>query len=389
MSDIPNKEAITKDVEIARQLEAAFQIYTKDISPLVFRALQNAGWKRGTAKKYEWYEYSRSRVQTTVDTLVASGYFTSTPKNVNVGDTTNLLVGDTLRFETAAGVSLWDLTIYITEIVDGTNVKAIKLGWTDAAIAATSIAVFKSNLLPENSKKGEARKIRVPVTKFNYFQIFDTTVENSRTIEGSNVYGDIGKIAHIRSEAFYDIQRQLTEMLSNGIAAKFTDPVSGKEIHGAGWIGEFVVNTQDEGAATLTQSMLDDAVETIIKWGWMANTIRCNTKQARAISALDTSKMTINLDDKIRWNVVTAVQAGIPVEGSKIETIIVDITMPEDVIEIFDINNIALIPYSNGAIREVDATEPGQDGKTFRTIWEYTVEAKNMSKTAVKIFNLG
>lgn len=389
MSAVPTVDAITKNVEIARQLEAAFQVYVKDISPLVFKALQNAGTKRGKNKKYEWFEYSRSRVQTTVDTLAASGYFDATPRTLNVGSTTNLLVGDTLRFETSAGVSLGDLSVYITEITDTTNVKAIKLGWTDAAVAQTSVAVFKSNLLPENSKKGSARKIRVPVSKFNYFQIFDTIVENSRTIEGSDVYGDIGKIAHIRSEAFYDIQRQLTEMLSNGISAKFNDPVSGKEIYGAGGIAEFVVNVQDESAATLVQSMLDDAVETIIKGGWLANTIRCNTKQARAISALDASKLTINLDEKIRGNVVTAVQAGIPVEGSKIETIIVDTTMPEDVIEIFDINNIALIPYSNGAIRENDATEPGQDGTTIRTLGEYTVEAKNMSKTAVKIYNLG
>gem|GEM_PF-4768332 len=86
--------------------------------------------------------------------------------------------------------------------------------------------VFKSNLLPENSKKNKARKIRVPITKFNYFQIFDTMVENSRTIEGSDAYGDIGKIAHIRAEAFYDITRQLTEILANGIKIKFSDPVS-------------------------------------------------------------------------------------------------------------------------------------------------------------------
>jgi len=58
---MPN-EVITKDVEIARQLEAAFQVYVKDISPLVATALANAGAKRGTNKKYEWYEYSRTRV---------------------------------------------------------------------------------------------------------------------------------------------------------------------------------------------------------------------------------------------------------------------------------------------------------------------------------------
>ena len=383
----PNKEAITKDVEIARQLEAAFQVYVKDISPLVAYALANAWSKRGKNKKYEWFEYSRERIQMVVNALIVDSYFTSSPKTMDI-DTTNTLVGDTFRFETAAGVAVSDLTVYVTEIVSATQVKAIKVGGTNAAIAQNSIAVFKSNLLPENSKKGAARKIRVPSTKFNYFQIFDTLVENSRTIEGSDAYGDIGKIAHIRAEAFFDITRQLTEMLANGIKAKFTDPASGKEIYGAGGIAEFVVNTQDASTAVFTQTMFDDAVETVLKGGWKANTIRCSIKQARAISALDKSKLIVNLDEKVRGNVVT-VQAGIPVEGSKIETIIVDTTMPEDVIEIFDIGNIALIPYSNGAIREMDATEKGQDGQSIRMLGEYTVEAKNMGKTAVKIENLG
>lgn len=383
-----SNEVITKDVEIARQLEAAFQVYVKDISPLVATALANAGTKRGTNKKYEWYEYSRQRVTAWVTVAQDSGYFTDTPKTFSI-PTANVLVGDTFRFETTAWVSLWDLTIYVTEIVSSSQVKAIKVGWTDVAIPVGTVAVFKSNLLPENSKKGESRKITVPSIKYNYFQIFDTLVENSRTLEGSNVIWDIGKIANLRAEWFYQIQRQLTEILANGLRAKFTDPVSGKEIYGAGWIGQYVVNTIDAEWAVFAQTFFDDAVEKIIKWGWVANAVRCNTKQARAISKLDNPKIQINLNDATRWNVVTALQAGIPVKWSKIDMIIVDTTMPEDEIDVFDMNNIALIPYSNWAIREIDATEKGQDWNSIRMLWEYTVEAKNMEQTAVRITNLG
>lgn len=385
---VPNKDAITKDVEVARQLEAAFMVYVKDISPIVATALANAGSKRGKSKKYEWFEYSRSRIEMATTAAYDAGDFDkTTPSNLKI-PTVNVLAGDTFRFETTAGVSLGDLTLYVTEVVDSATVKAIKVGGTDVAIASGSIAVFKSNLLPENSKKAAARKISTPETKFNYFQIFDTLVENSRTIEGSDVYGDIGKIAFIRAEGFFQVQRQLTEILTNGVKSKFTNPVTGKEIYSAGGISEFVVNTIDASNADLTQKFLDDAVEIIIKGGGIANTIRCNTKQARAISALDKNKTIVNIGDTVRGNVVTAIQAGIPVKGSKIETIIVDTTMPEDQVDIFDINNIALIPYSNGGIRETDATEPGQDGNTIRMIAEYTVEAKNMDKTAVRIHGL-
>jgi len=386
----PNKEAITKDIEIARQLEAAFTVYVKDISPLVSHALANAWTKRWKNKKYEWFEYSREKFQISTG-MMPIPHWAFDPLlwfQIQI-DSTNILVWDTFRFETSAWISISDLTIYVTKVLTTGFIEVIKVGWTDAPIPGGSLMVFKSNLLPENSKKNKARKIRVPITKFNYFQIFDTMVENSRTIEGSDAYGDIGKIAHIRAEAFYDITRQLTEILANGIKIKFSDPVSWKEIYWAGWITEFVINTQDALWAIFTQNMFDDAVETILKWGWLANTIRCSIKQARAISALDKTKLLINLDEKVRWNVVTSLQAWIPVNGSKIETIIVDTTMQEDEIEVFDIRNIALIPYSNWAIREMDATEKWQDGQSIRMLWEYTVEAKNMNKTAVKITNLG
>ncbi len=382
-----DKEAITKDIEISRQLEAAFQVYVKDISPLVARALANAGTKRGTNKKYEWNEFSRERISTPITTALALGYLDATQKNVSM-DTSNVLAWDTFRFETTGWVAISDLTMYVTEVVNSTTVKAIKIGWTDAAVASWSIAVFKSNLLPENSKKREARKIRVPNVKYNYFQIFDTLMENSRTLEGSDAIGDVGKIAFLRAEWFFDIQRQLTEILSYGTRVKFTDPKTNKEIYGAGWLAEFVVNSIDAGGNALTQVHLDDAVWQILKWGWRANTIRCGLEQAKALSKLDESKLLINLDETTRGNVVTSIQARIPVEGSKIDTIMVDFTMPEDEIDVFDISNIALIPYSNGAIREMDASEKGQDGNALRMIGEYTVEAKNFDKTAVKIKNL-
>lgn len=383
----PSGQAITKDVEIARQLEAAFKVYVKDVSPLVAMALANAGNKRGTNKKYEWFEYSRSRIQTNVTTAVTAWDIDSTPSNLDI-DTTNFRVGDTIRFETSLWVSLWDFTAYVSSIVSPTRCQVIKVGGTDVNIPIGTVAIFKSNLLPENSKKGEARQIRIPETKYNYFQIFDVLMENSRTLEGSNVYSDVGKIVNLRAEWFYDLQRQLTEILANGLRAKFTAP-NGKEVYGAGWLGTFIVNSRNASAAPFSQTFFDDAVEVIIKGGGSANAVRCNTKQARAISALDNSKIQLNINDATRWNVVTALQAGIPVKGSKIETIIVDTTMPEDQVDIFDMNNIALIPYSNGAIREIDATENGQDGNAIRMLWEYTVEFKNAKETAVRIYNLG
>ncbi len=382
----PTITATTEGLEISRQLEAAFKVYVQDISPLVAKALANAGTKRGTNKKYEWLEHSRSRITATTTAAYNAGDFNATAATLAI-PTANVLPGDTFRFESALGLSLGDLTLYITEITSGAAAKAIKVGGTDVAIPSGSVAVFKSNLLPENSKKSEARKIRVPTEKYNFFQIFDTLVENSRTLEGSNVYGDIGKLVDIRAEGFFDIQRQLTEILTNGVRAEFTGN-DGKKVYAAGGISQFVVNTIDAEGDAFSQALFDDAVELIIKGGGLANTVRCNTKQARAISALNASNVQINVDTAVRGNVVTALQAGIPVNGSRIDTIIVDTTMAEDEMDIFDINGIALIPYSNGAIREMDATENGQDGTTIRMIGEYTVEAKNMDKTAVRIKGL-
>ena len=378
----------TTGIDISRQLEAAFALYVKDISPLITTLLANGSAKRGKNTTYEWYEYTMSRIETTVTSWAASGYFDSTEKDLVLWDTSNLQPKDILRFETSDGVAVSNLSVYVTQIVDGTTVKVIKLWGTDAVVDAANKAVLVSSSNEENSKKGNARKIQTPLTKYNYFQIIDAVFENSRTIEWTDIAGDIGKIADLRRNAFYNIQRQLTEIVANGTRAKFNDPVDGKEVRSCWGLSEFIVNTQDGEGNSVSQTTLDKAVETIVKWGWRANTIRVNTKQAMKISSIDNSKINVNLTDQVRGNVVTAIQSSIPVEGSRIERIIVDTTMPEDVIEVFDINNLALVPFVNGWIRELDATEPWQDGTSIRTLWEYTLEAKNMEQTAVRITNL-
>ncbi len=377
----------TKELQIARQLEAAFELYVKDLSPLVAYALRNGAGKRGTNKKYEWFERSFKRIEAEVNAAFDSSTYSSTPIDLVLTDTSNIRAKDILRFETAAGVSAGNIKVYVTSVTNATTIKVMKIGWNDVNLAAGAKAILGNNAHEENSKKGTPRAIQMPVTKYNYFQIFDTLLENSRTVEGSNVYADIGKLADLRSNGFYYIQRQLTEMLANGLRAKFNTP-DGKEIYTAGGLAEFVVNTLTKTGQDMAKAILDEAVEVIVKGGGKANAVRCNTKQAIKLSNMDESKIQINLNEQVRGNVVTALQAGIPVEGSRIDLIIVDTTMPEDEIDIFDINNIALVPYSNGGIREMDATENGQDGQTLRMLGEYTVEHRNAGETAVKITGL-
>lgn len=378
-----------EQIELNRQLRQAFETYMLQISPLNALLLANGrNFEAGTNVKYEWPEFVLKRIETTVGANYTSGSFTSTPANLVLGTTANFKAWDTMRFENTSKARKSDLMLYVTEIVDGTTLKVMKVWGTDVALAIGDIAVFANTGKEENSSKWEIRKVDIPGTNYNYFQIIDALYEISRSLQGSNSVLNQGKIAKLREAAFYRMSRQFTEMLSNGIRAKITDPVKGKDIHFSGWIWFYIGTAIAWGWSALTLDKLNQAFEEIVLWGWLPDAIRCNTKQARAISALDRSKLTINLADKGTWTVVQMYQADIPIKGSKIDKIIVDTSMPQDEIEMFDMTKMALVPYSNGGLTEKDATEAWQDWNTIRVLAEYTYVHVDATNTARRITDL-
>lgn len=379
----------TEEIEVRRQLKEAFETYTLSISPLNWILLKNGQkLEPATAPKYEWLEFTQKRIETTVGANYTSLAFTATPADLVLANTVNYKAWDTIRFETPDNKKLSSLVLYITEVTNGTTVKAMKVGGNDVAISTNDIAVLVAAAKEENSPKGEVRWVDVPVDKFNYTQIIDALYEISRTLLGSKTVAAQGTIDKLRKTAFYKMSRQLTEILSNGQRAEITDPKKWKKIRLAWGMSFYITKEIDAAGAALKLDHLNRAFEEIILWGGLPTAIRTNTSQARALSGLDRSKLTINIWDNQTGTVVQVYQADIPVQWSKINTIILDTSMPQNEIEMFDISKMALVPYSNWAIREEDATEKGQDGATIRMIGEYTYVHEDAENTARRIKNL-
>ena len=62
--------------------------------------------------------------------------------------------------------------------------------------------------------------------------------------------------------------------------------------------------------------------------------------------------------------------------------------MPNNTVELIDINRIALVPYANRWLKLVPGTQPWQDGQTAILRWEYTMVVKDGKYSHGTIKNL-
>ncbi|HNG97510.1 MAG TPA: hypothetical protein PLW93_04540, partial [Candidatus Absconditabacterales bacterium] len=78
----------------------------------------------------------------------------------------------------------------------------------------------------------------------------------------------------------------------------------------------------------------------------------------------------------------------IPVAGGIVSNILLDEKMPNNTVELIDINRIALVPYANRGLKLVPGTQPGQDGQTAILRGEYTMVVKDGKYSHGTIKNL-
>lgn len=111
----------------------------------------------------------------------------------------------------------------------------------------------------------------------------------------------------------------------------------------------------------------------------MANTLVCNINQARKISAFNTSgtNPVITQDSTQAGSYVLRFISDIPVAGGVVSNILLDEKMPNNAVQLIDINRIALVPYQNRGVRLVPGTQPGQDGQTAILRGEYSMVVKD------------
>ena len=106
----------------------------------------------------------------------------------------------------------------------------------------------------------------------------------------------------------------------------------------------------DAGGNMLDPNIINNLVQLIVEDGGVANTLVCNINQARKISAFNVAgnNPVIAQDSTQAGSYVLKFLSDIPVAGGIVSNILLDEKMPNDVIELIDINRLALVPYTNG-----------------------------------------
>jgi hypothetical protein len=104
----------------------------------------------------------------------------------------------------------------------------------------------------------------------------------------------------------------------------------------------------------------------IIEDGGVANTLVCNINQARKISGFNISgnNPVIAQNSTQAGSYVLRFISDIPVAGGVVSNILLDEKMPNNAVDLIDINRLALVPFQNRGLKLVPGTQPGQDGQT-------------------------
>lgn len=377
-----------------RQVVEAFELYLKEKSSALSIFMANGRWQvAGTNNKYEWLESQLTPLAWVVNgTITAWTLSTTVPAAIKFDSTSWIAVDDVVRF-----VADWtwtrvgNLQVRVTEVTSWTAIKWVIYGdTTDITIPDNAVAKFITNLVDENRKSFVGQNNWEPNTEYNYFQIFDQTIELSDTALNSLMYGNPSQIISQMKQAMYKIEQKMAEQMIYGRRVGRSGTAKGSfagldfYLNQAGW------NIKDASAGALTPAMLNEVILEIRKDGWDVNTIMCNYEQARKISAFNVSgnNPMISRAETTAGSYVMQFVSDIPVAWGLVSSIVVDEKMPNNEIYLLNLAKVSLIPYANRELRLVDWTLPGQDGKTQILRWEYTCKVEDAKYSAWVIKNL-
>jgi len=313
-----------------RQVVEAFELYLKEKSSALSIFLTNGrGQTAWTNNKYEWLESQLTPLAWVINwAITAWTLSTSVPATITFDSTSGLAVDDVVRFVVwTTWARVGNLQLRIVAITNGTEATAVIYGdTTDITIPDNAVAKFITNLVDENRKSFVWQNNWEPNTEYNYFQIFDQTIELSDTALNSLMYGNPSQIISQMKQAMYKIEQKMAEQMiygrrvARGSSAKGSFAGLDFYLNQAGW------NIKDASAAALTPAMLNEVILEIRKDGWDVNTIMCNYEQARKISAFNTNgnNPMISRAETTAWSYVMQFVSDIPVAWGLVSSIVVD-----------------------------------------------------------------
>jgi hypothetical protein len=377
-----------------RQVVEAFELYLKEKSSALSIFLANGRWQVAwTNNKYEWLESQLTPLAWSVNGAVTAWTLSATvPATITLDSTTGIAIDDVVRFVAdGTGVRVGNLQVRVTEVTSWTAIKAVIYGdTTDITIPDNAVAKFITNLVDENRKSFVGQNNWEPNTEYNYFQIFDQTIELSDTALNSLMYGNPSQIVSQMKQAMYKIEQKMAEQMIYGRRVWRSGTAKGSFAGLDFYLNQAWANTKDASNAALTPAMLNEVILEIRKDGWDVNTIMCNYEQARKISAFNTSgnNPMISRAETTAWSYVMQFVSDIPVAWGLVSSIVVDEKFANNEVALLNLSKIALIPYQNRELKLVSGTMPWQDWETQILRGEYTLKFEDAKYSAGLIKNL-
>lgn len=327
--------------------------------------------------KHEWLEDELSPVQTTIASFDTDGDGTG----VNVASTAGIRAGSILRFTTAADVSRTELC-KVASVDSATDLTLVRdyAGTTGVTLVVGDKVHLVSSPVAEKST-ASAQAGQEPDVAYNYTEIFEETVDISRTAQAIKIYGLENALNYQVQNGMQKIMWRMNNAAIHGVRLVRSSGVEGT----MGGVLSYLSggNVTAVGGA-LTSSVINDALEDIFQDGGYSNNyvILCSENQARRISAFNTAGSNPMVIDQRTDNMtfgqyISKFIGDLPVQNGFTANIVVDPNMLRDQVAILDMNRISINPLVDRSLQDEDATSPGFDGYMRRIIGEYTMEVKN------------
>ena len=371
-----------------RDLGDAFRAIVVN-DPILLNFLNESGFATNT--KHEWLE----------DVITAKSWATDAAYTVADGtftlvSTVWVKAGDILGFKKASGASS-TLQVKVVSVDSATAITVSVYGWTTDENLASGTTVSLISRPKNESSVAEADNGGEPSVQYNYTQIFDRTAKVSKTAQSVKMYG-------LDNALNYEVSRQLADLryeLVNAIIFGRRVQRNGSEAGTMWGMLHFmeIANTAgadnkiNASAAALSSTILNNGYEKGYKNGATnLTTVLCGPKQARKISAFNTSganPVIMKSESSTQAGAyVSAFVADLPVQGWMVGTILVVSNFPEDKILLLDNDRVNFMPLQGRSFTDSDATPQGADFFARRILGEYTLEFKNAGNAHILIENL-
>lgn len=279
-----------------------------------------------------------------------------------------------------------DERIRVTAIAANTLTVTRAVGGTDTAMALGDELRLVARPQAEGSDPGDDAG-QQPVTQFNYTQIIDRTAVVSRSSQGTKKYGIESQIDYQVNVHMDQIARELNNTVIFGVRTQRSATVRGSMGGVLSFLDQAGANKIDAAAGAVSKTLLNSALEKAFANGAGKLVAVCHQAQARKITALDSNYQIVR-SDRTSGKVIYEYQGDIPGGAQTPAAIVVDPNYSKKRVDFVDVSRLRLVPFTEGNLRDFDATKNGADNIARRMLGEMTLEVKNALEMHASLQNL-